>query len=196
MEITTELIKQLRDKTGVSVMQCKKAMEEAGGDIEKATIILLKRSSEAALKKGDRTLGSGAIESYIHSTHNVGAMVELLCETDFVSNNEEFKKIARDIAMHVAASNPEYLKKEDISEEMKAKASEVFAEEIKGKPEDMKAKILAGKLDSYFNERVLLEQAFIKNPDMTIRNLIEQGVQKFGEKIELSRFVRYSVSNN
>jgi elongation factor Ts len=193
MEITTELIKSLRDKTGVSVMQCKKALEEAKGDIEKATIILLKRSSEAALKKGDRTLGSGVVEAYIHSTKTVGAMVELACETDFVSNNEEFKKMAYDIAMHITASNPEFLKKEDIKEEDKVKAREVFMEEIKGKPADMVDKILAGKLDSYFNERVLLEQPFIKNPEKTIKNILEEGVQKFGEKIELIRFQRFSV---
>lgn len=193
MEITTELIKTLRDKTGVSVMQCKKALEEAGGDIDKATIILQKRSAEAALKKSDRELGAGVIESYVHSTKAVGAMVELMCETDFVSGNEEFKKLAYDIAMHIAATNPQYLKKEDISEESKAKALEVFTPEVEGKPEELKEKILSGKLDAFFGEQVLLEQAFIKNGDLTIKNLIEQGSQKFGEKIEITRFVRFST---
>src|SRR6185369_11417028 len=117
MEITTELIKQLRDATGgVSVMQCKKALEESGGDIEKATLLLQKKSAAAAVKKADRTLGSGVVESYIHNTHTVGAMVELLCETDFVAKNEDFKKIARDIAMHISATNPQFLKMEDIDE--------------------------------------------------------------------------------
>ena len=193
MEITTELIKTLRDKTGVSVMQCKKALEEAGGDIDKATIILQKRSAEAALKKSDRELGAGVIESYVHSTKAVGAMVELMCETDFVSGNEDFKKLAYDIAMHIAAANPQYLKKEDISEESKAKALEVFTPEVEGKPEELKEKILSGKLDAFFSEQVLLEQTFIKNGDLTIKNLIEQGTQKFGEKIEITRFVRFSV---
>jgi len=193
MEITTELIKTLRDKTGVSVMQCKKALEEAGGDIDKATIILQKRSAEAALKKSDRELGAGVVESYVHSTKTVGAMVELMCETDFVSGNEDFKKLAYDIAMHIAATNPQYLKKEDISEESKAKALEVFTPEVEGKPEELKEKILSGKLDAFFGEQVLLEQAFIKNGDLTIKNLIEQGTQKFGEKIEITRFVRFSV---
>lgn len=195
MEITTELIKSLRDKTGVSVMQCKKALEEAKGDMEKATIILLKRSSEAALKKGDRTLGSGIVEAYIHSNKTVGAIVELMCETDFVSNNEEFKKMAYDIAMHVAASNPDFIKAEDIKEEDKVKAKEVFAEEVKGKPADLQEKILSGKLDSYFNEKVLLEQPFIKNPEISIKNLLEQGVQKFGEKIEITRFQRFGINS-
>ncbi|MCX6703416.1 MAG: elongation factor Ts [Candidatus Zambryskibacteria bacterium] len=193
MEITTELIKTLRDKTGVSVMQCKKALEEAGGDMEKAVIILQKRSAESALKKSDRELGAGIVESYIHSTKTVGAMVELMCETDFVSGNEEFKKLAYDIAMHIAAANPRYLKKEEISEESRAKAMEVFAPEVEGKPEELKEKILSGKLDSFFNEQVLLEQPFIKNGDLTIKNLIEAGTQKFGEKIEISRFVRFGV---
>ncbi len=193
MEITTELIKTLRDQTGVSVMQCKKALEEAGGDMDKAVIILKKRSAETAQKKSDRELGAGVVESYIHSTKTVGAMVELMCETDFVSGNEEFKKLAYDIAMHVAATNPSVLTKEEISEEAKAKALEVFAPEVEGKPEELKAKILEGKLDSFFNEQVLLDQAFIKNSEVTIRGLIEQGTQKFGEKIQLTRFVRFSI---
>ena len=149
--ITTELIKELRDKTGISVMQCKKALEEADGDIEMARTVLAKNSKDIAAKKGDRTLGAGVVSSYIHATGNVGTMVELLCETDFVAKNEEFKSLARDIAMHVAAMNSE--------------------------------------------ESGLLEESFIKNPEMTIANLITGAIQKFGEKIEIGRFVRYSVSN-
>ncbi len=193
MEITTELIKQLRDKTGVSIMQCKKALEEAGGDMDKATVILLKKSAEAAVKKGDRELGAGVVESYIHNTKSVGTLVELCCETDFVSNNEEFMKLAKDIAMHIAASNPEFLKSDDISDDVKATVREVLIKEVEGKPEEMKEKILAGKMDAYFAERVLLSQAFIKNPDLTIQNLIDQAIQKFGEKVVVSRFVRYAI---
>jgi elongation factor Ts len=193
MEITADMIKSLREETGISVMQCKKALEEANGDFEKAIIILTKRSKEIALKKSDRVLGSGAVESYIHSTGSVGAMVELLCETDFVSNNEEFKKLAKDISMHITATNPEFLRKEDISEADKAKATEVFKEEVKDKPADLQAKILEGKLDAYFNEKILLEQKFIKNEDFTISGLVEQAIQKFGEKIEIGRFARFSV---
>ena len=163
-EITTELVKELRDKTGVSVMQCKKALEEAGGDMEKATAILLEKSAEIAGKKGDRTLGAGCIGSYVHSTGNVGTMVELLCETDFVAKNEEFKALARDIAMHVSATNPKYLKADDAGAETEP-------------------------------ESVLLTQPFIKNPDVTIINLVQQATQKFGEKIEVSRFVRYSITS-
>ncbi len=195
MEITTELVKQLRDKTGISVMQCKKALEEVGGDMEKAIVLLQKKSAGIAGKKGDRTLGSGTIEAYIHSTGAVGTMVELLCETDFVAKNEEFKKLARDIAMHATATNPQFLKTEDIDQHANELATEMLAKELEGKPEDMKAKILEGKLSAYWSERVLLNQAFIKNPEVTVMGLIEQAIQKFGERIELSRFVRYSVSN-
>jgi elongation factor Ts len=194
MEITTELVKQLRDKTGISVMQCKKALEEVGGDIEKAVVLLQKKSAGAAGKKSDRTLAAGVVSSYVHSTGNVGTMVELLCETDFVAKNEEFKALARDIAMHATATNPQFLKREDIDEHANTLATEMFQKEVEDKPEAMKAKILEGKLAAYWSERVLLDQAFIKNPELTILSLIESAIQKFGERIEVGRFVRYSIS--
>ncbi len=188
---TTDLIKELRDATGVSVMQCKKALEEAGGDKEKALVILKKKGAEAAAKKGDRTLGAGMIQAYIHSTGAVGVMVELGCETDFVAKNPDFKQLAYDIAMHIAAAKPEFLKREDITESDRTTAESVFAQEVEGKPEAMKAQILEGKLTAYFADRVLLEQPFIKNPELTIAGVLSEGVQKFGEKIEIVRFVRY-----
>ena len=194
MKITTELIKELRDKTGISVMQCKKALEEAEGNIEKAIMLLQKKSAGIAEKKGGRTLGAGVVESYIHATHTVGTMVELPCETDFVAKNDEFKKLARDIAMHVTATNPQFLKADDIDEHSKTLATEMFEKEVVGKPKEMKDKILEGKLSAYWSETILLEQAFIKNPEVTITNLIQGADQKFGEKIEIGRFVRYSVS--
>lgn len=166
MEITTELIKKLRDQTGVSVMQCKKALEESGGDVDKAVAILQEKSADIASKKGDRTLGAGVISSYIHTSGTVGTMVELLCETDFVANNEEFKNLARDIAMHVTATNPQFLKSEDVPADAEEGAS----------------------------ESVLLTQSFIKNPEVTITNLLQSAIQKFGEKIEITRFVRYAIS--
>ena len=193
MSISTEVIKQLRDATGVSIMQCKKALEEVDGDIEKAKVILQKYSKAAADKKSDRTLGAGAIASYIHQGGKVGSLIELMCETDFVSKNEEFQALARDIAMHVAALSPQFLKKEDIKEEDMVAAKEVYKEEIEGKPEDLKEKILQGKLDAYFNEKTLLEQAFIKNPDKTIKVMLDEAIQKFGEKVEITRFTRYSI---
>jgi elongation factor Ts len=150
MNITTEQIKNLRDATGVSVMQCKKALEEAEGDLEKAKIILRKISKQSADKKAGRSLGAGTVASYIHSNGTVGAMVELLCETDFVARNEDFKTLARDITMHITAMDPENLEE-------------------------------------------LLNQEFIKSPDKTIKNLIEEAIQKFGEKTEIGRFVRFSI---
>lgn len=197
--ITTEQIKDLRDKTGISIMQCKKALEEAGGDMDKAVIILNKKSSQIAEKKSDRTLGSGIIQAYIHAGGIVGSMVELLCETDFVAKNEEFKALAYNLAMHVAATNPEFLKKEDILEEDLEKAKDVFAKEVEGlsektnQPDDLKDKILSGKIDAYFKDKILLEQTYIKDPDQNINSLIESTIQKFGEKIEVGRFIRFSI---
>lgn len=191
--ITTEQIKALRDSTGISVMQCKKALEEAQGDVEKALILLKKKGADIANKKSDRTLGAGVIASYIHSNGLVGALVELACETDFVANNQEFKTLAYDIAMHVVASNPKYLKSTDITEEAKVKAKEVFAKEIEGKPAAMQEKIMQGKLQSFFGEATLLDQPFIKNPDMTVEGLVQSAIQKFGEKIEIGRFARFGV---
>ena len=194
MQITTDQIKELRDATGVSVMQCKKALEEAAGDFEKAKIILRKISKQSADKKAGRTLGAGAIASYVHGNGGVGALVELLCETDFVARNEEFKNLAKEIAMHITALAPEYLKTEDIKEEEKIKAKEFFEKELLGKPAEMRDKIMEGKLASYFGEKVLLEQAFIKNPEINIRTLVEQANQKFGERTEIGRFVRFSIN--
>jgi elongation factor Ts len=170
--ITTEQIKELRDKTGISVMQCKKALEEAGGDIEKALIILRKKSGEIASKKSDRTFGAGTIASYVHTNGNVGVLVELVCETDFVSGNDEFKALARDIAMQVAATSPEYGTVAAIPEAAKATASEVFQKEVEGKPEAMKAQILEGKLKAYFKDKVLLDAEIRReDPDRAIRTL-------------------------
>ncbi|MDB5238706.1 MAG: translation elongation factor Ts, elongation factor Ts [Candidatus Parcubacteria bacterium] len=191
--ITAEQVKQLRDATGISVMQCKKALEEASGDFEKALVILRKKSSGISAKKGDRTFAAGTVQCYIHANGTVGAMVELNCETDFVSNNEEFKTLARDIAMHIAATNPKFIKKEDVTEADQKVAKEVFLNEVKDKPEAMREKILEGKLSTYFAEMVLMDQPFIKNPDMTIQALIESAIQKFGEKTAVGRFSRFKV---
>jgi elongation factor Ts len=193
MEIKTEQVKSLRDRTGISVMQCKKALEEANGNVEKAIVILQKKSGAIADKKAGRELKAGAVQAYVHSTGDVGAMVTLSCETDFVSKNKDFIVLAYDIAMHVAALNPLFLKKEDINADAVGKVKEVFASEIKNKAGDMKEKILNGKLDSYFKDKILLEQSFIKNPEQTIKNMIESAIQKFGEKIEITDFIRYSV---
>lgn len=191
--ISTEQIKELRDKTGVSVMQCKKALEEAGGDLEKAIVILRKVSKQIAEKKADREFGAGTIGSYIHNNSQVGAMVELLAETDFVSGNEAFKTLARDVAMHIAALRPEFLTAAHVPAEATIAARAVFEKEVVDKPEHMREGIIEGKLKAYLKEKILLEQSFIKNPEVTIAGLIDSAIQKFGEKIEIARFVCFSV---
>jgi len=190
---TTEEIKALRDITGVSIMQCKKAIEEAGGDMEKAKVILRKASAISALKKADRELGAGSVAAYVHAGGTVLGAVVLSCETDFVSKNEEFGKLAYDIAMHVAAMNPQFKSRDQVKESDLAAARAVFEGEAANVPEDKRAKAIEGKIDSYLRDRVLLEQPFVKDPSVTIQNLIESAVQKFGEKVELTRFERLSV---
>jgi len=192
MEITTETIKALRDKTGVSVMQCKKALEEAEGDLAKAEVILRKRSAASAEKKADRELAAGAIGTYIHDGA-IGAMVLLSSETDFVAKNPEFGALAREIAMQVAAAAPKYAVVAEIPSEAMEAATAVFEKEVAGKPEEMKAKILEGKLAAYFKDQVLLEQAYIKDEAKTIRDLLNEATQKFGERVEISRFARFSA---
>ena len=192
MDITTSSIKELRDLTGVSVMQCKKALEEAGGDLAKAEVILKKHSAASAEKKADRSLASGAIGSYVHDSA-VGAMVLLSCETDFVAKNPEFVALARELAMQVAATNPVYTTTNDVPEEAKATATSVFEKEVADKPDAMRTKILEGKLASYFRDQVLLEQPFIKEESKTVRDLLNEATQKFGERVEISRFSRISA---
>ncbi len=192
MEITTETIKILRDKTGVSIMQCKKALEEAEGDMDKAEVILRKRSGAAADKKADRDLGAGAIGVYVHEGA-IGAMVLLSCETDFVSRNPEFPVLAREIAMQVAATNPSYLSDTDIAPEALEAAKAVFQAEVADKPADMQEKILEGKMKSYFQDQVLMNQTYIKDETKTIRDLVTEASQKFGERVEVSKFVRMSA---
>lgn len=193
MEITSAAIKALRDQTGISVMQCKKALEEAGGDMDKALIILKQKRKEAAEKKSDRTLGAGAVGVYTHNTGEVAAMVLLASETDFVSKNAEFVALAKEIAMHVAALNPKFVSREEVGEEAILKAREVFAEDIKDKPAEMQEKIMEGKLNAYFKEQILLEQPFIKNPEVTIGDMVNGAVQKFGENVSVVEFKRLSV---
>jgi len=193
VEITTDIIKQLRDTTGVSVMQCKKALEEAGGDIEKAIVILRKIAAAGAGKKADRALGAGVAAAYTHAGGQVVGAVVLACETDFVARNPEFSQMAYDIAMHIAAMQPQFISKEQVKDEDVAKAKEVFMQEAANIREDMREKAVQGKIDSYLKDKVLLEQPFVKNGDITVRQLVESGIQKFGEKIEVVRMERLAV---
>jgi elongation factor Ts len=190
---TTEEIKQLRDLTGVSIMQCKKALEEAGGDMEKAKVILRKASAAIAAKKADRELGAGVAAAYTHAGGAVVGAIVLACETDFVSKNEEFSKLAYDIAMHVAAMKPQFKSRDEVQESDIAAAKSVFEGEVANVPEDKREKALQGKLDSYLKDRVLTEQPFVKDGSVTIGELITQASQKFGEKVEIVRVERLSV---
>ena len=193
MAITTETIKELRDATGVSVMQCKKALEEAGGDMEKAKVILRKISAQVASKKSDRTLGAGVAAAYIHAGGQVVGAIVLASETDFVSKNQEFGKLAYDIAMHVAAMAPQFKTRDEVKDEDIRAASEVFAKEVENIPEAKREVALQGKIDSYLKDKVLLDQPFVKDPTVTIGELVSQAVQKFGEKVEVVRMERLSV---
>lgn len=193
MAITTEEIKALRERTGLSVMDCKNALEATDGDIEKALIVLRKKSSAAAAKKSERTLGAGVVQAYVHGSRDVGAMVLLSCETDFVAKNEAFIELARNIAMHATATSPRYVSRAEVKEADTAKAQQLFEEEAKDKPADKQKDIVKGKMDNYLKEIVLLDQPYIKDPENTIGDLVEQATQKFGERIEISECVRTSV---
>lgn len=190
---TTDDVKKLRDMTGISVMQCKQALEEAGGDVDKALLILQKKGSALAAKKADRELSAGTVASYVHSTKDVGATVVLRSETDFVAKNEEFVKLAYDIAMHVSASNPQYIKREDVESTKLEMIKEMFVKEVEGKPENLREQILSGKVDAYLKNIVLLEQEFIKDPEKKIKDLLDGAVQKFGERVEVGQMMRFSA---
>lgn len=192
--VTMDEVKKLRDLTGISIMQCKKALEEAGGDMEKAQIALRKKASADAAKKGDRAFGAVCSAAYIHQNGKVGTMVQLVCETDFVAQNPEFIALANDIAVHVAGMNPEFVKESDISEEVKAKYMEAFKEEAakSGKPAEIQVKIAEGKWSEFLAGSVLMNQKFLKDDSKTIADLISAAIQKFGENTSISKFVRYS----
>lgn len=194
MAITMDEVKKLRDETGVSIMQCKKALEEAGGDMEKAKIALRKKASSDAAKKGDRAFGAVCSQAYIHQGGKVGAMVQLACETDFVAGNPEFIQLASDIAVHIAGMNPEYVKEADIPEDVKAKYMASFMEEAAktGKPEEIQKKIAEGKWAEFLASSVLMNQKFLKDDSKSVADLVQGAIQKFGENTSVVRFVRFS----
>lgn len=181
-------IKRLRDETGHSIVKCKEALEEVGGDTDKAREVLREKGALAAQKKADRDLNSGVIQSYIHTTNRIGAMAELLCETDFVARNEEFIALARDIAMHCAAFQPQYVSRDSIPADELEKVTAELKEGIDtSKPAAVQETMLSGMLDKKLQEVVLLEQVFVKNDTRTVQGLVEEAVQKFGERTEVGR---------
>jgi elongation factor Ts len=192
--ITTEQVKELRELTGVSVMQCRKALEEAGGDMEKAQLVLRKISKAQADKKSDREFGAFCSASYIHQGGKVGAMVQLACETDFVAQNPDFSALAQDIAVHVAGMGPMYIKESDITEADRLKHMAFFREEAEktGKSGDMLEKIVEGKYNEYVKGLVLLNQPFLKDSSKTIQEILNEAIQKFGENTSVTNMARFA----
>lgn len=190
-----EAVKQLREKTGAGIVEVKKALEEAGGDEEKAIALLKKRGEAKALKRTDREAHEGIVTTYVHSNARVGVMLSLLCETDFVARNDDFKELGRDLAMHIAALAPLYLAPEDVPAEVVAKERVIWEEQVKneGKPAEIAEKILAGKEKKFRDEISLLSQSFVKDPSKTVGELITENVHKIGEKIQVGKFVRYEI---
>lgn len=194
-EINAALVKELREKSGAGMMDCKNALVDAEGDIEKAGEILRKKGIAKASKKTDRVANEGKIESYIHPGSKLGVLVEVNCETDFVANTEDFKNFTHDLAMHIAASSPLYVKKEDIPAEVIDQEMEIYREQAKaqGKPETILDKIAQGKLGKYYSEVCLVDQPFVKDPDKTIQVLLTEMIAKLGENITIRRFSRFKV---
>lgn len=188
-----DAIKRLREKTNAGIMDCKKAIKEAAGNIEKAIEILRKRGVKLASLKSIRTAKDGRIESYIHTNGKIGVLLEVNCETDFVARNEEFKKFVKDISMQITASKPGYVKREDIPGSALEKEKEILTAPIKNKPKEALAKIVAGKLEKFYEETCLLDQPFVKDPKIKIKELLHAIIAKMGENIVIRRFVRYQL---
>jgi len=195
VQITSQMVKELRDKTNAGMMDCKKALTETGGDMENAIDFLRKKGLAVAQKRAGRATSEGIIETYIHAGGKLGVMVEVGCETDFVAKSEMFTTFARDVAMHIAASNPVSIKREEVPADLVARETEIFKTQAleSGKPANIADKIVAGKLDKYFADVCLMEQKFVKNPDLTIQDLLNEIVAKIGENITVKRFARFQV---
>ncbi len=195
MDITAELVKRLREKTGVGLMDCKEALKHASGDMEKAIEFLREKGLAKIQKRVGKIASEGLIASYIHTGGKIGVMVEVNCETDFVANTKEFQEFVKDIAMQITASNPLYIQREDIPEEVKTKEKNIYIKQAleSGKSEKIVDKIAEGKMEKFYQEVCLMEQSFIKNPDITVKELLEELVVKLGEKIVIRRFVRFQL---
>jgi elongation factor Ts len=194
-EISARSVKELRDRTGAGMMECKAALNESGGDMERAIDILRARGAAKAAKRAERETKEGAVGSYIHMGGKIGVLVEVGCETDFVARNEQFQQLVRDIAMHIAAASPVAVRREDFPAELLERERGVYREQMKesGKPEHIWDKIIDGKVEKFYAEQALLEQPFVKNPDITVGQLVTDASAKTGEKIEVRRFTRYAL---
>ncbi len=197
-ELSASDVKALRDKTGAGMMDCKKALQEAQGDLEKAIDLLRKKGISAAEKKVGRETKQGGITSYIHAGGKIGVLVEINCETDFVARNETFQNFCKDVAMHIAAANPLFLNREQVPQANLAKEREIFMDQARqsGKPEAVLGKIVDGKIEKYYAEVCLMEQSFIKNPDITIEQYVKETVGKLGENMQVNRFIRFELGRS
>jgi elongation factor Ts len=192
--VSVELIKDLREKTGAGMMECKKALTESSGDFEKAVDLLRQKGLATALKKAGRVASEGLIEAYIHMG-KIGTMVEVNCETDFVARTDDFKGLVKDISMHIAAANPLYLNREEVPQAVIEREKEIYRAQVSGKPPHVMEKIIEGKLEKFYGDTCLLDQIFIKDPDQkkTIKDLVTEKISKLGENIIIRRFVRFQL---
>jgi len=195
MEITAQLVNELRKKTGLGLMECKKALADTNGNIDQAIEELRKKGLAKAAKKSERTTSQGRIETYIHGEGRVGVMVEIHCETDFVAKNEQFKNFTHDIALHIAGVNPAYISPEQVPADIIAKEKEIYSEQLKneGKPANIIDKIIEGKLAKYYEEHCLLKQPFIKDGDKTVEQYLTEQISVIGENMKIARFVRFEI---
>ncbi len=195
MEITAAMVKELRSQSGAGIMECKSALKETNGDVEEAITFLRKKGLAKADKKSDRNTSEGKVGTYIHQGGKIGVMLQLNCETDFVANTPDFQELVRDIAMHIAAAKPRFASREEVTEEVLGKEREIFAHQAKesGKPENIIEKIVTGKMEKYYEENCVLEQAFVKDTNVTIGDLIKQKIALLGENINIGQFSRFEI---
>jgi len=191
--MTPQLVKQLREKTNAGIMDCKRALAETGGDLEKAEALLRTKGIAGASKKASRATKEGIVASYIHLQGKVGVLVEVNCETDFVAKNEKFREFVKDITLHIAAAHPLYVNREEVPAQLVDSEKAIYEGQVKGKPENVIAKIVGGKLDKFYSTVCLMEQGFIKNPDQTVKELVATKIAELGENIVIRRFTRYLV---
>lgn len=194
MSVSAELVKELREKTGVGFMECKSALQESNGDLEGAITILRKRGLASLAKKSSRETKDGLIGAYVHNG-KIGVLVEVNCETDFVARNPDFQALAKDLAMHIAACDPRFVKREDVTDDILAREREIYEEQARktGRPENVLAKIVDGRMEKFYQETCLMEQPFVKDPSITVRDHIASYIQKIGENIQVRRFIRYKL---
>jgi len=192
-EIDPQLVRQLREKTNAGIMDCKRALAECGGDLEKAEAHLRTKGIAGASKKASRATKEGIVASYIHLQGKVGVLVEVNCETDFVAKNEKFREFVKDITLHIAAAHPLYVNREEVPAKLIESEKAIYAGQVKGKPENVVEKIVGGKLDKFYSTVCLMEQGFIKNPDQTVKELVATKIAELGENIVIRRFTRYLV---